>query len=125
MKIFLAIALLLFVVLAGWGWFKVRDGISNIEACAIEEMRMHSDRDFLMELFQLAGSVKDRNELFTVLEKKYGDEKANHQVTVIKADDGIIWGSLKIVMDREDKITEVRELTQEEFNALVKSVEQK
>ncbi len=123
MNKFLVIASLLFAVLAGWGWIKVIHGLSNIEACAIEEMRMHLDRDFLMELFQLAGSVKNRDELVSALENKYGDDKAAHQALVLKVDDGIIWGGLKILLNNEDNITQVRELTQEEFKALVQDTE--
>ena len=110
--------LLILVVLSAIGWLKALDYQVALETCSIEEMRIHSDRDFLIELFKLAGVAQNRAQLLTALEAKYASPSAHLQVAVTKVDDGIIWGSYKISLNDADKILSVRELTQKELSSL-------
>ena len=64
MKTFLVIISVFCLGLAAWAFTRWEDAYSRLEACAIEELRMRGDREFLISLFELSQRVKSRAELF-------------------------------------------------------------
>lgn len=110
MKKFVLIYLVSFVVLGLWVFYKVVDGISNLEECAAEEMLMHGERDFLIELIKLTGMGMKRDQVYESIKKKYMLKNLDKQVVVRKIENGIVWGRLLIEIDGDGRVGAIREL---------------